>query len=109
MTRNVGIDKTLYRCAKSGASSTFTLAINTSVFSLAYASSTGAIMRQGPHHGAQKSMSTGVDDCKTTASKFAGVRSIVTRVYRTLPARPSTLFCAFDRKRAGLDFFVVRL
>src|SRR5690606_36427620 len=40
-------------------------------------SSTGPIMRQGPHQGAQKSTSTGSSDCSTSASKVASVMGIV--------------------------------
>jgi hypothetical protein len=37
------------------------------------ASTAGAMMRQGPHHSAQKSTSTGFVDFKTSASKFSSV------------------------------------
>src|ERR1700709_1954395 len=41
--------------------------------SLAMSSSEGPIMRQGPHHSAQKSTSTGVSDFRTSCSKEASV------------------------------------
>src|SRR5271168_785568 len=37
----------------------------------------GAIARQGPHHVAQKSSSTGLSDFKTSWSKFASVTSTI--------------------------------
>src|SRR5580704_5015428 len=37
----------------------------------------GAIARQGPHHVAQKSTSTGLSDFNTSASKFASVTSTI--------------------------------
>src|SRR6202790_4941659 len=37
----------------------------------------GAIARQGPHHVAQKSTSTGLSDFKTSWSKFASVTSTI--------------------------------
>ena len=40
-------------------------------YSVASSSRTGSIMRQGPHHGAQKSTITGTGDCSTAFSKFA--------------------------------------
>src|SRR5215475_10658662 len=41
--------------------------------SLEMSSSEGPIMRQGPHHSAQKSTSTGVSDFRTSCSKEASV------------------------------------
>src|SRR4051812_44947946 len=35
----------------------------------------GSTARQGPHHGAQKSTTTGVEDCRTSCSKVASVSS----------------------------------
>src|ERR1700691_1327273 len=37
----------------------------------------GAMARQGPHHVAQKSTSTGLSDFKTSWSKFASVTSTI--------------------------------
>src|SRR5580698_4880458 len=45
------------------------------VFSEASSSISGAIMRQGPHQGAQKSTNTGVDDSRTSLRKFSSVNS----------------------------------
>src|ERR1700722_1600472 len=44
-------------------------------FSAANSSTTGVINRQGPHHGAQKSTSTGLLDCSTSSRKFSSVNS----------------------------------
>src|SRR5215204_5776727 len=41
--------------------------------SLAMSSSEGPIMRQGPHHSAQKSTRTGVSDFRTSCSKEVSV------------------------------------
>src|SRR5581483_5688679 len=38
----------------------------------AISSSAGAIIRQGPHQGAQKSTSTGLSDCSTSVLKVVG-------------------------------------
>src|SRR5260221_9069428 len=38
----------------------------------AISSSAGAIIRQGPHQGAQKSTSTGLSDCTTSVWKVVG-------------------------------------
>ncbi len=40
-------------------------------YSLASASTVGATARQGPHHAAQKSTSTGNGDWRTSVAKFA--------------------------------------
>src|SRR4029077_14931218 len=52
----------------------------------------GARARQGPHHVAQKSTSTGVSDFKTSWSKFASVTS-------TIPL-PAILFLSSLQRRA---------
>src|SRR5580692_10941105 len=46
-------------------------------YSVASSSTMGAIARQGPHHVAQKSTSTGVSDFSTSWSKFESVTSII--------------------------------
>src|SRR5215211_1230575 len=51
---------------------TFTI-LSLPSMSLAMSSSEGPIMRQGPHHSAQKSTRTGVSDFKTSCSKEASV------------------------------------
>src|SRR5450755_5071572 len=66
----VGIDITPYLEAVFGLSSTFSLTILTlSPITPAISSSAGAIMRQGPHHSAQKSTTTGPSALSTSASK----------------------------------------
>src|SRR5690348_8002504 len=66
----VGIDITPYFEAVFGLSSTFSLTILTlSPIAPAISSSAGAIMRQGPHHSAQKSTTTGPSALSTSASK----------------------------------------
>src|SRR5690349_3146079 len=59
-----------YLAAVFGFSSTLSLTIFTLPLSapLASSSSAGAIMRQGPHHSAQKSTTTGLVDCNTSDS-----------------------------------------
>src|SRR5882672_232718 len=46
-------------------------------YSVANSSTMGAIARQGPHQVAQKSISTGLSDFNTSASKFASVTSTI--------------------------------
>src|ERR1700704_1979551 len=56
----------------SGLSSTLSLATESlPLFSFAMSSSTGAIILQGPHHSAQKSMTTGTSEPRTDSSKVA--------------------------------------
>ena len=60
--------------AHSGCSSVLTFATNNSPScSLAIFSKSGATIRQGAHHGAQKSTKTGMSDCRTAFSKAASV------------------------------------
>jgi hypothetical protein len=62
--------------AVSGFSSTFSLAtLTVRARSAANSSITGAIIRHGPHQGAQQSSKTGRDDCMTSCSKVASVTS----------------------------------
>src|SRR5882757_4856177 len=69
---SVGIDITPYFEAVFGLSSTFSLTILTlSPIAPEISSSAGAIMRQGPHHSAQKSTTTGPVALSTSASKSA--------------------------------------
>src|SRR5205823_14829963 len=66
----VGIDITPYFDAVFGLSSTLSLTILTlSPMAPAISSSAGAIIRQGPHHSAQKSTTTGPFALSTSASK----------------------------------------
>src|ERR1700751_1522038 len=68
----VGIDITPYFDAVFGLSSTLSFTILTfSPIAPAISSSAGAIMRQGPHHSAQKSTTTGPCALSTSASKLA--------------------------------------
>src|SRR5712672_3392373 len=68
----VGIDITPYFEAVLGLSSTFSFTILTlSPITPEISSSAGAIMRQGPHHSAQKSTTTGPVALSTSASKSA--------------------------------------
>src|SRR6202142_3356292 len=68
----VGIDITPYFEAVFGLSSTFSFTILTlSPIAPEISSSAGAIMRQGPHHSAQKSTTTGPVALSTSASKSA--------------------------------------
>src|SRR4029077_11222502 len=46
-------------------------------YSLASSSTMGAIARHGPHQVAQKSISTGLSDFNTSASKFASATSTI--------------------------------
>lgn len=63
------------RRARSGFSSTLTrMTFTPPAWSRAIASSTGAIIRQGAHHGAQKSTTTGTE-ARTSASKDASSAS----------------------------------
>jgi len=67
---SVGIDITPYLVAVAGFSSTLSLRILTLPFMApAISSSAGAIIRQGPHHSAQKSTTTGSADLSTSDSK----------------------------------------
>src|SRR5437667_499474 len=68
----VGPDITPYSEAVFGLSSTLSLTILTlSPIAPEISSSAGAIMRQGPHHSAQKSTTTGPVALSTSASKSA--------------------------------------
>src|ERR1700756_3451367 len=61
-----------YFCATFGFSSTLSFTILTfSPIEPAISSRAGAIMRHGPHHSAQKSTTTGLEDFSTSASKVA--------------------------------------
>src|SRR5262245_53716809 len=69
---SVGIDWMLYFAAVCGFSSTLSLTILTfSPSDPAISSRAGAIIRQGPHHSAQKSTTTGLVAFNTSDSKVA--------------------------------------
>src|ERR1700675_2497402 len=69
----VGIESTWKRAAVCGFSSMSSLTMRRSVRSAAISSRTGATTRQGPHHGAQKSTSTGPSASSPSASKLLSV------------------------------------
>src|SRR6185437_16321114 len=69
----VGIESTWKRAAVCGFSSMSSLTIFRSSRSDWISSRTGATTRQGPHHGAQKSTSTGLSASSTSASKLLSV------------------------------------
>src|SRR6185312_8679568 len=69
---SVGIDMMPYFDATPGFSSTLSFTILTlSPMTPAISSRAGAIMRQGPHHSAQKSTTTGLVDLSTSVSNVA--------------------------------------
>src|SRR3954467_2013737 len=80
----VGMERTWYCAAVTWFSSTLSLTMRRSSRSCAISSRTGATRRHGPHHGAQKSTSTGVSDSMTSAWKFASVTSVMMPAIRGL-------------------------
>src|SRR5262249_35073455 len=71
-TAIVGIDWILNRSPRSGSASVFTLTIrNRPALRPATLASSGATTRQGAHQAAQKSTTTGRDDCAIVASNAA--------------------------------------
>src|ERR1041385_9214879 len=67
---SVGIERMRNRSPSSGTASVFTFKTSHSpAAAFATLSSSGAIIRHGPHQGAQKSTTTGSDDEPTAASK----------------------------------------
>src|SRR5258708_13234057 len=90
---NVGIDWMPYLAAVCGFSSTLSLTIFTLPLSVpAISSSAGAIMRQGPHHSAQKSTTTGPVAFNTSDSKV---------VSETLPTAMGTTSLLGDSAAGG--------
>src|SRR5476651_923589 len=74
----VGMPRTPYLVGTCGFSSMFSLAmVILSPSSVASSSSDGAIMRQGPHHSAQKSTSTGFLASRTSAWNEASETLVV--------------------------------
>src|SRR5580700_2845323 len=68
----VGMPRTPYLVGTCGFSSILILAmVSLSPISVESSSSAGAIMRQGPHHSAQKSTKTGFLESSTSAWKEA--------------------------------------
>ena len=72
----MGIDITWKVAAVCGLSSTFSLTTRMSSRSPASSSRWGATIRHGPHHGAQKSTSTGSEDSMTSAWKVVSETSV---------------------------------
>src|SRR3954449_6038466 len=89
----VGIDITPYFDAVFGLSSTLSLTIFTlSPIAPEISSSAGAIIRQGPHHSAQKSTTTGPAALSTSVSKSASETLPTAMGYLVhLPARGSRI------------------
>ena len=74
---SVGMLLTPNWAASPGSSSTFTLQNLMAGSSAASSSMTGESIRQGPHHGAQKSMHTGRSAFTTSCSKFSACSSVI--------------------------------
>src|SRR5215813_1770246 len=88
---SVGIDWMPYLAAVCGFSSTLSLTIFTLPLSVpAISSSAGAIIRQGPHHSAQKSTTTGPVAFNTSDSKV---------VSETLPTAMGEFLVARRQRR----------
>src|SRR5262249_42366305 len=88
---SVGIDWMPYLAAVCGFSSTLSLTILTLPLSVpAISSSAGAIIRQGPHHSAQKSTTTGPVAFNTSDSKV---------VSETLPTAMGEFLVAGRQRR----------
>src|SRR5258708_681563 len=59
-------------------------------YSRARVSIVGASIRQGPHHGAQKSMTTGIDESKTSDFQLSSVNSFTpSAIVRLIEERKS--------------------
>src|SRR5688572_4737277 len=75
-TSKVGILRMPYFAAVRGLSSVFSLRNSTlPSYSDASSSTIGATMRQGPHHGAQKSTRTGLSFVRTSVSQLVSLTS----------------------------------
>ncbi len=82
----VGMERIWYACAVSGLASMSSLAtVTLSAWVDEISSSTGAIIRQGPHQSAQKSTMTGLSDCRTSAVKLASVTLMVAMGFLVSP------------------------
>src|SRR5947209_3470308 len=104
----VGIDITPYFDAVFGLSSTLSFTILTlSPIEPAISSSAGAIMRQGPHHSAQKSTTTGPLALSTSASKSASdtlptaMRYLVRLKRKGAGIAPKSMRSTYERLLAG--------
>ena len=88
----VGIARMPKLAGVSMFSSMFSFTIRRSSRSAAISSRIGAMTRQGPHHGAQKSTSTGLSDSRTSAWKVVSVTSVMLPAIRfRAPLRASSL------------------
>src|SRR5215218_3395723 len=92
---SVGIERTSYCAEICGFSSVLSLTTLRSSRSALISSRIGATMRHGPHHGAQKSTSTGVSASRTSAWKLVSVTSLM------LPAMSAVAPVAGGRKVAS--------
>ena len=61
----------------------------------AMSSKIGAIILQGPHHGAQKSSNTGTSDFKTSCSKLASLAWIINRCSCLFPFKSGLINTLF--------------
>src|SRR5271166_3047839 len=74
MMIRLGMPRTPYLAGVCGLSSTLIFTnLTLPSYSLASSSIEGAMALQGPHHGAQKSIRTGLSDLRTSLSKFESV------------------------------------
>src|SRR5579871_6960501 len=74
MMSRLGIPRTPYLAGVCGLSSTLIFTnLTLPSYSLASSSIEGAMALHGPHHGAQKSIRTGLSDFKTSLSKLESV------------------------------------
>src|SRR5690606_23211317 len=94
-----GMEVTWYFIARSGFSSTFSFRmVILSGFSAWISSRTGATMRQGPHHSAQKSTSTGPSAFRTSCSNVAEVVALAVMSFS--PSVGS--LCQVERRNARM-------
>src|SRR5438876_1151572 len=90
---------TLYRCASAGQRSVSTFkTIARDAISEATFFTSGAAIRHGPHHSAQKSTSTGTRAARTMLSKVSGSVSIGSAIGGSsalhAPQRPASARCS---------------
>eukprot|EP00218_Dolichomastix_sp_CCMP3274_P003605 CAMPEP_0170162414 /NCGR_PEP_ID=MMETSP0033_2-20121228/77081_1 /TAXON_ID=195969 /ORGANISM="Dolichomastix tenuilepis, Strain CCMP3274" /LENGTH=254 /DNA_ID=CAMNT_0010400039 /DNA_START=387 /DNA_END=1151 /DNA_ORIENTATION=+ len=98
----VGMLRMPYSVAMPGDSSVLSFtALSLPAYSVDSSSMSGAIMRHGPHHGAQKSTSTGMGLFKTSASNVASVTADAVLVAVSPSARAETTRAV--RRRGATD------
>ena len=74
----IGMPITPYRAATSGVSSTLVFTnLMRPPYCSARASTSGDTMRHGPHHGAQKSTTTGSEAASTSSAKAVSVSATI--------------------------------